>query len=176
MAESSQAKEENFENYGSVDLNDGRGLPPDWKRDASDFSLVAQTIVGHSNGRADAFLTKAPRERHQFSWVGRGDAEGLALRRMQGYSFVTDDAWTKNELLWAWEVDPKAPDGPRYCVRFDDHLMARPAPRYFEEKARRGSKSQAPEQKANEGLANHPAASVAGRDQQGRQLVPAARR
>lgn len=166
--------DENYQNYGSVDLNDGEGLPPDWKRDEQDFSLIAATIVGHENGKADAFKTKAPREKHQFSWVGRGDREGLAFRRMRGYVFVTDETWTKNERLWEWEADEKNPDGPRYCVRFDDRLMARPAALYFADRDRRRTRFATPDEVVNDALARTPGAEAA-KDQHGNRLKPIAR-
>lgn len=168
-----EATKEPASNYGSVDLNDGNGLPPTWRRNAHDFSLIAATIVGHTDGIADAYKTASPNERHQFSWCGLNDPEGLALRRMQGYRFVTDDEWTKNELLWEWEEDEKNPKGPLYCVRFNDRLMARPAARYFAERERRIAADDATSV-VNGSLAQHPGAAAA-RDQEGRALRPTVR-
>lgn len=167
-------EEENYKNYGSVDLNDGDGLPPNWKREDQDYSLISTAIVGHVNGKADAFLSKKPRERHQFVWVSPSDPEGTARKKMHGYAPVTDADWTINESLWLWEADDKRPDGPKFCVRFGDRLWARPEARYWEDRERRERKTANLNQVVNDRLAAHPGAGAA-RDQDGNKLVPTTR-
>lgn len=167
-----QAREENYENYGSVDLNDGAGLPPNWKRDPRDFSLIATAMIGHEYGRSDAFLTKSPRARHQLCWADPKNPEQLALKRMQGYVYVTDADWTINEQLWAWLPDEKAPGGPRYATRLTDRMMARPAERYFADKRQREAVNL--DKVVNDDLATRPGADSA-RDQAGNRLVSTTR-
>jgi len=160
-------------NYGSVDINDGAGLPPNWKRDPNEYPLMSATIVGHANGVCDAYLDAAPNARHQFSWCDPTDREAVALRRMQGYRFVTDDHWTINEILWTWEADDKDKTGPKYCTRFADRLMARSEALYAQDKSRKAAQPNATD-KVNKELARHPGA-VTARDSDGVALRPMSR-
>lgn len=109
-------------NYGDVALN----LSPDWDRNKLYNKDFAQQTVGHSGGKADAFLTKSPDEAHQFYWVPKLDQRMIASRQVDGYRFVTKDEWSINKEL-GWEFDAEG------IASFGfERLMARPAAKYHE--------------------------------------------
>jgi len=157
----------NYKNYGSVDLD----LRPDWSRDEAAPTLLSSSIIGHENGKADAFRATDPKAKHQFSWCDATDKSGEAMRRMQGYALVTRGEWVKNPLLWEWAADEKSP-GVQYCVNYEGRLWARPEARFIADRDRRASTSV--EQIIGADLAKHPGAAAAV-DQQGRPLVATTR-
>lgn len=162
-------EDENYKNYGSVDL----GLSPEWRREDQEITLISNSLVGHDGGKSDAFLSDDPRARHQFAWAEIGDKVFEALKKRQGYAYVTDGAWTINESLWRWEADEKAPTGPRYCVNFNDRLMARPEALWLADQERRKRRSANITNKIDAELAQkHPGV---GFDQDGVALRPITR-
>lgn len=166
------ATPENYENYGSVDLN----LSPEWRRPRR-LSLIDQTIVGHENGKADAYLKSDPRAKHQFVWCAPYDSIHIATLTYTGYEPVRDDKWDKNLKLWTWQndKDDKEKKEPRYCTRFEDRLWARAADLYYEAEGERQATQSDASGVVNADLADMPG-SVAARDQNGQALRPMARR
>lgn len=113
-------------NYGDVALN----LKPDWDRAEESNQEYALLNVGHENGVADAYVTDAPGERHQFAWVDPRYADDVQMNRLKGYDYVKKDSWTKNEKLWEWDAEG-------FCISRGQRLMARRAELFFRDVAKR---------------------------------------
>ena len=115
-------------NYGDVAL----GLPADWDRNKYQAKRFLLLTVGHSNGKADAFLTKEPEAKHNFRWVDPANQQDIDDNRTNGFDFVQKDTWSKNELLWRW-------DAQGFVEAYGNRLMARPAALWEAEEARRNA-------------------------------------
>lgn len=120
-------------NYGDVALN----LSPQWNREALHNSNLDYQLwtVGHEGGVSDAFLKEDPERRHQFAWVDPRRTDEVSKNKVKGYEFVKCDkdnpengAWIKNSKLW--DVTAEG-----FVALFGQHLMARPAERFFADQA-----------------------------------------
>lgn len=156
-------------NYGDVALN----LPADWSREANlgkdqEFVLM---MVGHDDGIADAYLTKEPDERHQFTWANMKNDSDVSRKRSRGYAEVSKNRWTINENLWRW-------DDKGHAVFNEGTLFARPAYLYHRDEERRAAEYEPPEKRYNDKLAGDADefASADLRDQSGTRLSKTKRR
>ena len=113
-------------NYGDVALN----LKPDWDRRRISNKKYALWIVGHDNGKSDAYKKADENARHQFAWIDPRYAEELAINLSSGFTYVTKAEWTMNEQLWQWNAEDK-------CYNQGQLLMARPAALWFAQQAER---------------------------------------
>lgn len=113
-------------NYGDLALN----LKPDWVRGAQSDQNYALMMVGHSNGVADAYLTKEPDARHQFAWVDQRYRDDDAINKTKGYHYVKNTTWTKTDDLWEWDAEG-------FCVFKTYKLMARSEDRFLADMSER---------------------------------------
>lgn len=160
--------EANYENYGDVALH----LGPDWSRgNVSTSPKFMLTTVGHRNGVADAYLTDAPRQKHQFRWCAVEDKDAISDLRTRHYKWCTRSTWTKNEELWEW-------DGDGYILHNGQRLMARHEQYYHADKEqldlvtsqRDKKRSTDPEEEAALRQIERQGATI--EDERGRQLKP----
>ena len=118
-------------NLGDVALN----LPREWDRSRMSDKSLALIMVGHTDGKPDAFLTADPEKQHQFRWIDPTRPEDIDLFQTDHYSFVNkNEGWEKNPNLWTWNAEGR-------LVGRAGQLMARDAKWYHEEKAEQERKA-----------------------------------
>lgn len=116
-------------NYGDVAL----GLGPTWDRSREANQAFILPNVGHTNGKADAYLKDDPDKAHQFAWVDPKYRDEIDENRLKGYDFVNQKkGWEKNEHLWEWNAESNV-------QRRGQLLMARDAALFFEDLDKRKS-------------------------------------
>lgn len=135
-------------NYGDIALN----LPADWSRSKQHDQNYALMTVGHTDGVADARLTKEPDKRHQFAWVDTRYKDEIDINRTKGYVFVKTPDWTKNESIWEWDAEG-------FCVCKGQRLMARTEEKFLADmEARRKQRNSVMKQNKDEDEARELAA------------------
>lgn len=152
------------ENYGDVSLN----LPASWSRSRYERQKHINAIVGHVEGVADLRLTKTPKQQHQFVWSNPRDLDLLDSLREQGYEYVKQSTWTKNEKLWTWDAEG-------FCLRDGDRAMARPAELFYQEREEKQRNPRDLNKAADSELASKMSGNVIARGLSGERLIPTAR-